>query len=342
MTGLTHQDLAESVGTYRETATQVLNDLKSQGLIRDRPQAHQTAGPGDDFGHWQQTHQAVGRKCVGCAVCRGRNGFAPACCSRVAVPAPHLLRAIFRAMYDRSTQVDRSVDSINFGIGQPDFDLLPHALIRQVATARFAEGDTELLNYGFPQETAVFRWALADFLSQGYGGEVQPQQLMTTAGRVAGARPDLHIFRPPRRYRLRRRAQLLPRPAHSAGGPPAEGRADRDRRRRAGAVRGRRGADPSPAGIPLHHPQPTRIRPGVPYHAAAARRCWRWPRRTTSSSLPTRSTICSTSECRRRRRLPRRQTAGACYRSVHSRRFLRRGCGWAGCRRRRSGRSASA
>lgn len=33
ITGLTHQDLSESVGTYRETATQVLNDLKSQGLI---------------------------------------------------------------------------------------------------------------------------------------------------------------------------------------------------------------------------------------------------------------------------------------------------------------------
>lgn len=33
ITGLTHQDLAESVGTYRETATQVLNDLKSSGLI---------------------------------------------------------------------------------------------------------------------------------------------------------------------------------------------------------------------------------------------------------------------------------------------------------------------
>ncbi len=30
---MTHQDLAETVGTYRETATQVLNDLKSQGLI---------------------------------------------------------------------------------------------------------------------------------------------------------------------------------------------------------------------------------------------------------------------------------------------------------------------
>jgi CRP/FNR family transcriptional regulator, cyclic AMP receptor protein len=33
ISGLTHQDLAESVGTYRETATQVLNELKSQGLI---------------------------------------------------------------------------------------------------------------------------------------------------------------------------------------------------------------------------------------------------------------------------------------------------------------------
>ncbi len=31
--GFTHQDLAEMVGTYRETATQVLNDLKSKGLL---------------------------------------------------------------------------------------------------------------------------------------------------------------------------------------------------------------------------------------------------------------------------------------------------------------------
>ena len=33
ITGLTHQDLAESVGTYRETATQVLNDLKAAGYV---------------------------------------------------------------------------------------------------------------------------------------------------------------------------------------------------------------------------------------------------------------------------------------------------------------------
>ena len=85
-------------------------------------------------------------------------------------------------MHDRSTQVDRSADSINFGIGQPDFALLPHALMSEVAAERFAEGDTELLNYGFPQGDGRFRWALADFLSRGYGAAVQPQQLMITAG----------------------------------------------------------------------------------------------------------------------------------------------------------------
>ena len=33
ITGLTHQDLAETIGTYRETATQVLNDMKIAGII---------------------------------------------------------------------------------------------------------------------------------------------------------------------------------------------------------------------------------------------------------------------------------------------------------------------
>lgn len=33
ISGYTHQDLAEAVGTYRETATQTLNDFKARGLI---------------------------------------------------------------------------------------------------------------------------------------------------------------------------------------------------------------------------------------------------------------------------------------------------------------------
>lgn len=31
--GITHQELAETIGTYRETATQTLNDFKARGLI---------------------------------------------------------------------------------------------------------------------------------------------------------------------------------------------------------------------------------------------------------------------------------------------------------------------
>jgi CRP-like cAMP-binding protein len=33
ISGLIHQDLAERVGIYRETVTQVLNDLKTDGYI---------------------------------------------------------------------------------------------------------------------------------------------------------------------------------------------------------------------------------------------------------------------------------------------------------------------
>ncbi|HEX7957905.1 MAG TPA: helix-turn-helix domain-containing protein, partial [Pyrinomonadaceae bacterium] len=32
--GLTHQDIAERLGVYRETATNALNELKSAGLIQ--------------------------------------------------------------------------------------------------------------------------------------------------------------------------------------------------------------------------------------------------------------------------------------------------------------------
>lgn len=50
--GKTHQDLAEQIGTYRETVTQTLNDFKAQGLIdiqrrrieiRDAPRLAQLA-----------------------------------------------------------------------------------------------------------------------------------------------------------------------------------------------------------------------------------------------------------------------------------------------------------
>lgn len=82
----------------------------------------------------------------------------------------------------RNSQVDRTSTAINFGIGQPGFDLLPLDLMRRAAAARFAEGDTELLNYGYEQGDGRFRRALADFLSAEYGAPVGPEQLMITAG----------------------------------------------------------------------------------------------------------------------------------------------------------------
>lgn len=82
----------------------------------------------------------------------------------------------------RTSQVDRSSTSINFGVGQPGFDLLPLDLMRRAAAARFAEGDTELLNYGYEQGDGRFRQALAAFLSAEYHTPVGPEQLMITAG----------------------------------------------------------------------------------------------------------------------------------------------------------------
>jgi DNA-binding transcriptional MocR family regulator len=82
----------------------------------------------------------------------------------------------------RTTQVDRTSDRIDFGIGQPGFDLLPQAMLARAAAERFAEGDSELLNYGYEQGDGRFRGALADFLTANYGAPVTAEGLMITAG----------------------------------------------------------------------------------------------------------------------------------------------------------------
>lgn len=81
-----------------------------------------------------------------------------------------------------TTQIDRSATLINFGIGQPGFDLLPHEILQRAAVARFAEGDTEFLNYGYEQGDERFRQALAAFLSRQYSIPVDASTLMITAG----------------------------------------------------------------------------------------------------------------------------------------------------------------
>ena len=82
----------------------------------------------------------------------------------------------------RTTQVERNSERIDFGIGQPGFDLLPHDILAKAAAARFAEGDNDLLNYGYEQGDGRFRLALADFLTAQYATPVSAQQFMITAG----------------------------------------------------------------------------------------------------------------------------------------------------------------
>lgn len=97
----------------------------------------------------------------------------------------------------RTTQILRDSDVIDLGLGQPGFDLLPLAQVREAAAARMAQGDTELLNYGYEQGDGHFRLALARFLQQQYGEPVSDGALMVTAG----ASPALdmlcaHLTRP--------------------------------------------------------------------------------------------------------------------------------------------------
>jgi 2-aminoadipate transaminase len=100
------------------------------------------------------------------------------------------------------TQLDLPPEMIDLGVGQPDLALLPLDLIRQAATHRLGFDDPAPLQYGTEQGNAYFRRALAAFLSEGYGGAVDPRHLFVTAGATYGldlictyfARPGDTVF----------------------------------------------------------------------------------------------------------------------------------------------------
>lgn len=81
-----------------------------------------------------------------------------------------------------TAQVDLPPNMIDFGVGQPDFSILPLEIVRRATRQRLAEGDTTLLNYGHEQGDGYFRRALAVFLSQGYGLPVTADSLLVTGG----------------------------------------------------------------------------------------------------------------------------------------------------------------
>jgi 2-aminoadipate transaminase len=82
----------------------------------------------------------------------------------------------------RSAQANPRPGLIDFGIGQPGFELLPLALIRRAAEERLSTGTGDFLNYGYEQGDGYFLLALADFLSRSYRLPVATEELFITGG----------------------------------------------------------------------------------------------------------------------------------------------------------------
>ncbi len=80
------------------------------------------------------------------------------------------------------SQLHTPIGLIDFGIGQPGFDLLPVNEIRQAANIALSNENRASLNYGFEQGDENLRVHLASFLSQQYGFPVHSRELFITNG----------------------------------------------------------------------------------------------------------------------------------------------------------------
>jgi 2-aminoadipate transaminase len=86
-------------------------------------------------------------------------------------------------MHDlRTSQIAVAPDMIDFGLGQPGFDLLPAPLMQRAAMRRLDGNDNSFLNYGHEQGDGYFRRALAVFLSGQYAQAVDMDELFVTTG----------------------------------------------------------------------------------------------------------------------------------------------------------------
>jgi 2-aminoadipate transaminase len=80
------------------------------------------------------------------------------------------------------TQVSVPEGKIDLGIGQPDVSLLPLDQIAQASAHRFAQGNSNILQYGSVQGNGYLRIALAQFLSEEYSVHVDADDLFITGG----------------------------------------------------------------------------------------------------------------------------------------------------------------
>lgn len=75
---------------------------------------------------------------------------------------------------------------LNFKVGQPAPRMLPLDRIRQAAAKKFEEDDPLFLQYGYISGYKKFRVRLAQFISEQYKKEIDPEKLFVTNG-VTGA-----------------------------------------------------------------------------------------------------------------------------------------------------------
>ncbi len=87
-----------------------------------------------------------------------------------------------KLMLSETTQIQANPDRIDFGIGQPQLELLPRQLLLQASQTVLSQADNSLLNYGHPKGDGRFRLALSEFLAPRYGVEVDPGSFVTTNG----------------------------------------------------------------------------------------------------------------------------------------------------------------
>lgn len=80
------------------------------------------------------------------------------------------------------TQISVPEGWIDFGIGQPQIEILPLDYLAEAANHMFSQGDRNILQYGVQQGNGVFRISLAKFLSTQYGASLDPDHLFITAG----------------------------------------------------------------------------------------------------------------------------------------------------------------
>ncbi len=71
---------------------------------------------------------------------------------------------------------------IDLGVGNPQLELLPLALLRDAAQDRLSQNGNEFLQYGAEQGDGYFRDALAKFLTPRYGFPISHDELFVTAG----------------------------------------------------------------------------------------------------------------------------------------------------------------